>query len=61
MIGSVETSILMSDAAELSAAVLLLLPPVVVPPLLSLIAPVATVTLDVPDVVGVPLTGHEML
>ena len=38
-----------------------LLPPAVVPPLLSLVAPVTAVTVLVPVVVGVPVTGHEML
>ena len=42
-------------------AVAVLLPPAVVPPLLSLVAPVVTVTVTAPEVVGVPLTGQEMM
>jgi hypothetical protein len=38
-----------------------LLPPVVVPPLVSLVAPVETATVVLPDVVGVPDTGQLML
>ena len=41
-------------------AVAWLLPPAVVPPLLSLVAPVVTVTVTAPEVVGVPLTGQEI-
>ena len=43
------------------AFVAVLLPPVPVPPLVSLVAPVATDTVVVPVTVGVPLTGQEML
>ena len=38
-----------------------MLPPLVVPPLVSLVAPVVTVTVDEPLAVGVPLTGQLML
>ena len=37
----------------------MLLPPAVVPPLLSLVAPVVTVTVTAPEVVGVPDTGQD--
>ena len=40
-----------------TAAVAVLLPPAVVPPLLSLVAPVVTVTVTAPEVVGVPRDG----
>ena len=39
----------------------MLLPPAVVPPLTSLIAPVLTETVELPDATGVPLIAHEML
>ena len=52
---------LMSEPLATMACVAWLLPPEVVPPLVSLVAPVASVTVLVPDVVGVPLTAHEML
>jgi hypothetical protein len=42
-------------------AVELLLPPVEVPPLVSFVAPVTTLTVVLPDAVGVPETGHDML
>jgi hypothetical protein len=51
----------MSEPDTATAFDALLLPPAPVPPLMSLAAPVATDTLDVCVVVGVPLTGHEML
>ena len=38
-----------------------LLPPVPVPPLESLLAPVITVTVDAPAIVGVPEIGQLML
>lgn len=52
---------LMSEPATATACDALLLPPAPVPPLMSLVAPVTTATVAVCDVVGVPLTGHEML
>ena len=52
---------LMSEPATATACDALLLPPAPVPPLISLAAPVTTATLAVCVVVGVPLTGHEML
>ena len=51
----------MSEPITVTAAVAGLLPPAVVPPLLSLLAPVVTVTVTAPEVVGVPLTGQEMV
>ncbi len=45
----------------MSVAVAVLLPPAVVPPLVSLVAPVVTVTVTAPEVVGVPVTGQTML
>jgi hypothetical protein len=58
---SLERSMLMSELDGVSVAVVWLLPPVVVPPLLSLVAPVVTITgVDVLDV-GVPVTAQEML
>ena len=51
----------MSEPATATACVAVLLPPAPVPPLVSLVAPVKTETLAVPEAVGVPLTGHEML
>lgn len=54
-------SMLMSEALATTPLVAVLLPPAVMPPLISLVAPVATETVDVAAAVGVPLTGHEML
>ena len=56
VIGRVLRSMLMSepDTATDCEAVLLA-------PLVSLVAPVVSVTVLLPVVVGVPLTGHEML
>ena len=51
----------MSEALVAIDAVAVLLPPAVVPPLTSLVAPVVAVTVEVPDTVGVPLTGQLML
>ena len=52
---------LISEPATATACVVVLLPPAVVPPLVSLVAPVVAVTVTLPEAVGVPLTGHEML
>ncbi len=49
----------MSDEVVVMLAVAVLLPPAVVPPLLSLVAPVVTVTVTAPEVVGVPVTGQD--
>ena len=51
----------MSESVVVTDLVAWLLPPVVVPPLVSLMAPVAAVTVELPAAVGVPETGHEML
>ena len=51
----------MSDEVVVMFAVAVLLPPAVVPPLLSLVAPVVTVTVTAPEDVGVPVTGQTML
>ena len=51
----------MSEPDVAIEAVAVLLPPVDVPPLTSLVAPVVVVTVVVPVVVGVPLTGQLML
>ena len=59
--GKPDRLILMSDPDVTIACVAVLFPPAPVPPLLSLAAPVTTVTDVLPDAVGVPLTGHEML
>jgi hypothetical protein len=52
---------LMSEPLTVTAAVAVLLPPPVAPPLVSLTAPVVTVTVGTPFVVGVPLTGHVIV
>lgn len=52
---------LMSEPDVVTGAVAVLLPPAVVPPLVSLVAPVVTVTVELPTAVGVPLTGQLML
>jgi hypothetical protein len=52
---------LMSEPATATACVAVLLPPPVVPPLVSFVAPVATVTVLEPVAVGVPDTAQEML
>lgn len=52
---------LMSEPATAKAWVAVLLPPEPAPPFVSLVAPVVTETLAVPEAVGVPLTGQEML
>jgi hypothetical protein len=51
----------MSEPETATALFAVLLPPPVAPPLVSLVAPVATVTVEEPEAVGVPETGHEML
>ena len=51
----------MSEPDTATALVVVLLPAEPVPPLVSLIAPVAAVTVTEPAAVGVPLTGHVML
>ena len=51
----------MSEPAVAICCVAVLLPPAVVPPLTSLVAPVVTDAVVVPDAVGVPLTGQLML
>ena len=51
----------MSEPDVAMALVAVLLPPVPVPPLVSLVAPVVTLAVVVPFVVGVPLTGQLML
>ena len=51
----------MSDPTVATALVAVLLPPLPVPPLLSLVAPVVTDAVVVPDAVGVPETGQLML
>jgi hypothetical protein len=50
-----------SEPETATAFVAVLLPPPVVPPLLSLVAPVETDTVEDPGPVGVPETGHEIL
>jgi hypothetical protein len=52
---------LMSEPLTVTAAVAVLLPPPVAPPLVSFVAPVVTVTVGTPFVVGVPLTGHVIV
>lgn len=52
---------LMSEPDDASAVVAVLLPPAVVPPLVSFVAPVATETVALPAVTGVPLTAQLML
>jgi hypothetical protein len=52
---------LMSELVGASVAVAELLPPLPVPPLESLVAPVVTTTALDAAVVGVPVTGQEML
>ena len=52
---------LISEPVVPSALVAVLLPPEVVPPFVSFVAPVVTVTVDVPVDVGVPVTGQLML
>jgi hypothetical protein len=52
---------LISELAGAKVAVAELLPPLLVPPLESLVAPVVTTTALDAAVVGVPVTGHEML
>ena len=47
-----------SEATVATALVAVLLPPAVVPPLVSLVAPVVTDAVVVPDAVGVPETEH---
>ena len=59
--GSAERSMLISEPAVAMVRVAALLPPADVPPLLSLVAPVTTETDELPDSVGVPVTGHEIL
>ena len=61
VVGSPARLMLMSEPVVAMATVVWLLPPVPVPPLVSLVAPVVTVAVTLPEVVGVPLTGHEML
>jgi hypothetical protein len=60
-VGSPDKSMLISEPRTLTPAVTVLLPPVVVPPLVSLVAPVVAVIETRPFVVGVPLTGHEIV
>ena len=61
VVGRPEMSGTMSEPTAAMSLVAELLPPVVVPPLMSLVAPVATVTVVVPVAVGVPETEQEML
>ena len=61
VVGNPDRSMLMSEPRATIACVAVLLPPAPVPPLTSSVAPVVTVTVVVPDVVGVPLTAQEML
>jgi hypothetical protein len=52
---------LMSEPTVAMACVAVLLPPVPVLPFVSLVAPVLTDAVAVPDAVGVPVTGQLML
>ena len=59
--GSPAKLMLISEPTVAMACVAVLLPPLPVPPLVSLVAPVLTVAVVVPEAVGVPLTGQLML
>jgi hypothetical protein len=60
-VGKPDISMLISEPLTVTGAAAVLLPPVVVPPFVSFVAPVVTVTVGVPFVVGVPLTGHVIV